>query len=103
MHYKKNEHEVSVNACALYFRELKSEIYNKFEATPGHITNFITTLFYSSIIIMPKVRRSKKKPPEGWELIEPTLEELNQKMREGRRGLYNITCYSKSCPLYNGS
>ena len=32
---------------------------------------------------MPKVRRSKKKPPEGWELIEPTLEELNQKMREG--------------------
>ena len=32
---------------------------------------------------MPKVRRSKKKPPEGWELIEPTLEELEQKMREG--------------------
>ena len=32
---------------------------------------------------MPKVRRSKKKAPEGWELIEPTLEELDQKMREG--------------------
>lgn len=32
---------------------------------------------------MPKVRRSKKPPPEGWELIEPTLEELEQKMREG--------------------
>lgn len=32
---------------------------------------------------MPKVRRSKKHPPEGWELIEPTLEELEQKMREG--------------------
>lgn len=32
---------------------------------------------------MPKVRRSKKSPPEGWELIEPTLEELEQKMREG--------------------
>ena len=32
---------------------------------------------------MPKVRRSRKKPPpEGWELIEPTLEELEQKMRE---------------------
>lgn len=30
-----------------------------------------------------KVRRSKKKPPEGWELIEPTLDELDQKMREG--------------------
>ncbi|CAH1376127.1 hypothetical protein MTP99_017506 [Tenebrio molitor] len=31
---------------------------------------------------MPKVRRSKKAPPEGWELIEPTLDELEQKMRE---------------------
>ena len=33
---------------------------------------------------MPKVRRSRKRPPEGWELIEPTLDELDQKMREGR-------------------
>ena len=31
---------------------------------------------------MPKVKRSRKPPPEGWELIEPTLEELDQKMRE---------------------
>ena len=31
---------------------------------------------------MPKVKRSKKPPPEGWELIEPTLEELDLKMRE---------------------
>lgn len=31
---------------------------------------------------MPKIRRSKKPPPEGWELIEPTLEELEAKMRE---------------------
>lgn len=33
---------------------------------------------------MPKVRRSRKAPPDGWELIEPTLEELEQKMREGK-------------------
>lgn len=33
---------------------------------------------------MPKVRRSKKSPPDGWELIEPTLEELEAKMREGQ-------------------
>jgi len=33
---------------------------------------------------MPKVRRSRKPPPDGWELIEPTLEELEQKMREGK-------------------
>ncbi|VDN09952.1 unnamed protein product [Dibothriocephalus latus] len=31
---------------------------------------------------MAPVRRSKKPPPDGWELIEPTLEELNKKMRE---------------------
>lgn len=47
---------------------------------------------------MPKVRRSKKSPPEGWELIEPTLEELEQKMREGNSRHYNnlkmhSTCY----------
>lgn len=38
--------------------------------------------------IMPKIRRSRKPPPEGWELIEPTLEELEQKMREGKRIVY---------------
>lgn len=32
---------------------------------------------------MPRVRRSKKPLPDGWELIEPTLDELEQKMREG--------------------
>jgi hypothetical protein len=34
---------------------------------------------------MPKVRRSKKRPPEGWDLIEETLESMEQKMREGKR------------------
>lgn len=37
---------------------------------------------------MPKVRRSKKPPPEGWELIEPTLDELDGKMKEG------MLCYT---------
>ena len=36
---------------------------------------------------MPKVKRSKKPPPEGWELIEPTLDELDGKMREGKSGV----------------
>jgi len=31
---------------------------------------------------MPKVRTSKTKPPPGFELIEPTINELNQKMRD---------------------
>ena len=32
---------------------------------------------------MPKVKRNRKPPPEGWELIEPTLDELEAKMKEG--------------------
>ena len=37
---------------------------------------------------MPKIRRNKNKtPPEGWELIEPTLDELDQKMREAETGM----------------
>ena len=31
---------------------------------------------YIQIYRMPKIRRSRKPPPEGWELIEPTLEVL---------------------------
>ncbi|KAI0986001.1 hypothetical protein GJ496_000870 [Pomphorhynchus laevis] len=31
---------------------------------------------------MPSLRRGRKQPPEGWELIEPTLEELESRMRE---------------------
>ena len=33
---------------------------------------------------MPKVRRSKKTPKEGRELNAPTLDELAQKMGEGK-------------------
>jgi bud site selection protein 31 len=33
---------------------------------------------------MPKIRRNRTKPPpEGWDEIEPTLKEFEQKMREG--------------------
>ena len=40
------------------------------------IISEICWLFESYIVapVMPKVRRSRKPPPEGWELIEPTLE-----------------------------
>ena len=51
-----------------------------------NITYLLFNLIYLKVIVnlkMPKVRRSKKPPPDGWELIEPTLEELEQKMREG--------------------
>merc|ERR1712137_40367 len=32
--------------------------------------------------LMPKVRRSRRRPPEGWDEIEPTLDEFTEKMRE---------------------
>ena len=32
---------------------------------------------------MPKVKTNRVKFPEGWELIEPTLRDLQAKMREG--------------------
>ncbi|CAL5387533.1 unnamed protein product [Camellia sinensis] len=35
-----------------------------------------------SVRIMPKVKTNRVKYPEGWELIEPTLRELQGKMRE---------------------
>jgi len=31
---------------------------------------------------MPKVRTSKTKPPKGWELIEPIIDELQKKMKD---------------------
>jgi len=31
---------------------------------------------------MPKVRRTKRKPPAGWELIEPTINEFDERMKE---------------------
>jgi hypothetical protein len=32
---------------------------------------------------MPKVKRSRKPPPEGWDDIEATMNEFTEKMREG--------------------
>ena len=49
-----------------------------YQSTPVGSSTFFGTK------AMPKVRRSRKRPPEGWELIEPTLDELDQKMREGK-------------------
>lgn len=34
---------------------------------------------------MPKIKTNKTKFPEGWSEIEPTLEEFNQKMRDGKK------------------
>ncbi|CAF0752120.1 unnamed protein product [Didymodactylos carnosus] len=46
---------------------------------PSHAKSLLHTKFI--VKIMVKVRKNKPKP-EGWELIEPTLDELDGKMRE---------------------
>lgn len=39
---------------------------------------------------MPKVRRSRAKPPPaGWDQIEPTLTEMEQKMRESKLSFFS--------------
>lgn len=63
--------------------------------TPFHLVSsssdytYISNMFLLQVFFffeaMPKVKRSRKPPPDGWELIEPTLDELDQKMREGER------------------
>ncbi|KAG0483160.1 hypothetical protein HPP92_011244 [Vanilla planifolia] len=42
----------------------------------------LETYMVTVIVKMPKVKTSRVKYPEGWELIEPTLRELEGKMRE---------------------
>lgn len=32
--------------------------------------------------VASRLRRMRKQPPEGWDLIEPTLDEFEAKMRE---------------------
>jgi hypothetical protein len=36
---------------------------------------------------MPRPKRSKKGPPEGFDVLESTLEEIDQKMREGTKSV----------------
>ncbi|KZV48943.1 Mre11 DNA repair/recombination protein [Dorcoceras hygrometricum] len=46
------------------------------------ILDFFVLVNCSGRGIMPKVKTNRVKYPEGWELIEPTLRELQAKMRE---------------------
>lgn len=52
---------------------------------PSDFEGVLAVLAFPPLVpeAMPKVKRSRKPPPDGWELIEPTLDELDQKMREG--------------------
>ncbi|PQM39021.1 protein BUD31 homolog 1 [Prunus yedoensis var. nudiflora] len=38
---------------------------------------------------MPKVKTDRVKYPEGWEMIEPTLHELQAKMREAENNTHD--------------
>uniref|UniRef100_A0A8C3Y0Q0 Protein BUD31 homolog n=1 Tax=Catharus ustulatus TaxID=91951 RepID=A0A8C3Y0Q0_CATUS len=56
---------------------------------------------------VPKVKRSRIPPPDGWELIQPTLDKVDQRMREAeteadknliakwkKHGYENLCCLS---------
>lgn len=45
---------------------------------------------------MPKVRTNRTVYPEGWELIEPTLRDLETKMREGMSGFIMLIFFPLS-------
>ncbi|KDO38258.1 hypothetical protein CISIN_1g047098mg [Citrus sinensis] len=47
---------------------------------------------------MPKVKTNRVQNPEGWELIKPTLRELQAKMREG--GLRAAMFLTRTMELY---
>ncbi|WVY90603.1 hypothetical protein V8G54_036117 [Vigna mungo] len=51
-------------------------------ASDSWTMNPVKFLCYLLDIKMPKVKTNRVKYPEGWELIEPTLRELQAKMRE---------------------
>lgn len=68
----------------------------------------IQSTYYTSFIyhialnmsLATKLRRMRKKPPEGWDLIEPTLEEFEAKMREAEtepHEVCNTKKYKKLC------
>ncbi|KAL3358179.1 hypothetical protein AABB24_015360, partial [Solanum stoloniferum] len=46
------------------------------------VVKFDQKLIFDTAKVMPKVKTNRVKYPEGWELIEPTLSELQAKMRE---------------------
>ena len=45
---------------------------------------------------MPKIKTSRVKYPDGWELIEPTLRDLEAKMREG----VHICVICSTCEIF---
>lgn len=48
-----------------------------------YINSFFNIVAFRAGIRMPKVKTNRVQNREGWELIEPTLRELQAKMREG--------------------
>ncbi|THU53953.1 hypothetical protein C4D60_Mb10t19830 [Musa balbisiana] len=78
------------------------------DACNTHSKAFQDVLIFTE---MPKIKTSHVRYPEGWELIEPTLRELEAKMREAENNpndgeceaLWPIVCiaHQKSCYIYD--
>lgn len=73
------------NKCLLYFIQNLLEGNKDFlgEKRGIYINSFFNIVALRAGIRMPKVKTNRVQNPEGWELIEPTLRELQAKMREG--------------------
>lgn len=44
--------------------------------------SFLKTVLKAEMSVVNRLRRIRRQPPEGWDLIEPTLDEFEAKMRE---------------------
>lgn len=73
------------NKCLLYFIQNLLEGNKDFlgEKRGIYINSFFNIVALRAGIRMPKVKTNRVQNPEGWELIKPTLRELQAKMREG--------------------
>lgn len=69
-----------------------------FQARRGKI-RFLRKIFFFFLSfnnIMPKIRTTRtKRAPEGFDEIEPTLEEFAKKMKEGKRQNRKTICKGK--------
>ena len=83
-HYPR--HACFPNIIAMCSKKKSREFLITFDLTQNYYNVKYRGYNNSWIRAMPKVKRSRKRHPEGWELIEPTLDELEAKLREGKRG-----------------
>ena len=69
-----------------------------------YLIHSILTIVINSVSLLKmslatKLRRMRKKPPEGWDLIEPTLEEFEAKMREAETEPHEVCIWKENLKM----